>query len=159
MLGSLKELVSCWVARDVAGDVSLAQLRDSLLAIGFHVAAEEPGQRVKLKRGSMFGGFDYQSEGLEVQVILAANGDGIRLWVGNWGFPPEPLLMKKRFRRLADRLQHDFAQYGAAQQSAEERQAVDTDIRANRQFAKGVAFGAVCGLAGVLVGVAVSISF
>ncbi len=131
----VKDIVSCWITRSLPPGNALDTIVHSLHEAGFSTAKQKGSDRVRLKRGSQVGGFAYDSEGLEVQVIVEhdANGD-LTIHVGNWGFPFEPLLMKDRFRRLADRLERDIRTHGRvlpASNENDEVEAAKTQTRSN----------------------------
>jgi len=151
---AIKQIVSCWVTRTVQPTNSINAMVASLHKAGFRTTKEYAGQKVFLKRGSQVGGFDYDSEGLEVQVILepSRNGD-IAIHVGNWGFPFEPLLMRDRFRRLADRIENDIRTHGYFVPAPGEVEAVEAAKNRTRFNAGKIAL--IAAPIGAIVGFAV----
>lgn len=96
---SLRDIVYCYVSETIAAPKSIAVLRQSFTENGFSEKVLSENKWL-YKRGAPFAlEFDYGSEAIEVQVILERLGDNLIISVGNWGFPFEPLLMKRRFRR------------------------------------------------------------
>ena len=135
----LKEIMSCWIQREVPFEGSLEALVSSMEQAGFREVAQKGSTR-RFKRGAAVGGtFDYDGEALEVQVHLTPQSDGsVRLKVGNYGFPLEPLLMKRRFERLCARLATDIQERGVLTIEPGEAEAA----QAQASKAKSVVIGA-----------------
>lgn len=142
---ALREVVSCWVSRDLPAGTDLADVRESLKGIGFSVAKEWQSGKIRLKRGSQLGGFDYDTEGLEVQVVLDPKHDRLRMYVGNWGFPFEPPRMKVRFARLAERFMSDISENGKVIPLENEHEQIKDEVHQTRQNAVRVALSAGAG--------------
>lgn len=96
---NLLEVVYCYVSEIIQFNADIDALRQSFLDNGF-VEKKVGDSHWKFKRGTSFGlDFNYQnSEAIEIQVFLKLDGEQLTIRVGNWGFPFEPLLMKKRFK-------------------------------------------------------------
>ena len=135
----LKEIVSVWVERPLPMKAERAEIEESLLEAGFVRMRPKNGVS-RFKRGSSVGGFDYDGEGLEVQLRLSEMDDGrLRVAVGNSGFPFEPLMMKPRFKRLADRIQSEVTQFGRLKVLAGEAAEVERKVVVIRNNAVRVA--------------------
>ena len=135
------EIVSCWIDRTVAYSGDVNTLRRSFAAAGFReVSATSDTWR--FKRGAAVGlTFNYGSEALEVQVYLKKlDGERVRLSIGNWGFPFEPFLAKKRFTRLADRFARDIEESGKVQPTPDEA----TVVSSQASWVKRAAVIALC---------------
>lgn len=105
---------------------------------------------VSLKRGSQLGGFDLENEGLEAQTVLETRPSGLRIHVGNRGFPGEVQMVRKRFERLAGRLQQDIAAHGAL--VPRDNEAREVAEQASGQRREAVIIGVVAAVVGGVVG-------
>lgn len=151
----LREIVSCWASQELPCNTDLASVRESLVDIGFEVSRIGKDGQIRLKRGTPFGGFDFESEGLEVQVILEPEkgGRAPKMHVGNWGFPFEPFLMKRRFENLSERFAGDINRHQGVVAKENELEDVRTDMKNARRAAMKTALISAMVAAGAVVGV------
>ena len=94
------DIVYCYVSDQIFFDGDFSKLQNSFRNSGFK--EKRISDTIwKYTRGSAFAlEFIYDSEALQMQVFLEKLGsETLSIKVGNWGFPFEPLLMKKRFKR------------------------------------------------------------
>ena len=94
------DIVYCYVSDQIFFDGDFSKLQNSFRNSGFK--EKRISDTIwKYTRGSAFAlEFNYDSEALQMQVFLEKLGsETLSIKVGNWGFPFEPLLMKKRFKR------------------------------------------------------------
>lgn len=145
----LDAIFGCWTRVDIDG-AEQERVESSLREVGFSRVKRYPGGAVRLKRGSRVGGFDLQSEGHEVQAVLESRPRGLRIHVGNWGFPGEVQMMRKRFERLAGRLQQDIAAHGAL--VPRDNEAREVAEQASGQRREAVIIGVVAAVVGGVVG-------
>lgn len=97
---NIKEIVCCYVSESLEAPSDMKALRESFIANGFKEQEISPN-KFKYKRGTAIAlEFNYDSEAIEMQVILESSGNELTVTVGNWGFPFEPLMMKSRFKRF-----------------------------------------------------------
>ena len=142
----LVEIVSCWEERTIPPGQDRALIEASLGKAGF-VRMSSSQATTRFRRGSAVGGLDYNSEGLEVQLRVTSSRDGsISIKVGNWGFPFEPLLMKPRFRRLADRIASDIEEHGCLVVEPNEAEEVEVAIAETQNAARNIGLAALVGV-------------
>ena len=116
----LKEIVSCYVSKRVPKPHDMQQLRQSFVDNGFSEKEVSP-QEWLYKRGAPIAlEFDYSSEAIEIQVILKDLGEALDVSVGNWGFPFEPLMSKKRYQATLEKVVQEIAKDGILTHDAEE---------------------------------------
>lgn len=96
---SLKEIVHCYVSKTTPIPSDMDALRASFVGNGFREKTLKEGKWLYKRGAPLALEFDYNSEAIEMQVILEKLGNELKISVGNWGFPFEPLLMKQRFER------------------------------------------------------------
>ena len=96
---NIKEIVYCYVSDIVEAPSDMKGLRESFVANGFIEKEISPSKFLYKRGASLALEFNYDSEAIEMQVILEKSGKDLRISVGNWGFPFEPLMMKRRFQR------------------------------------------------------------
>lgn len=94
---SIKEIVHCYVSQSVSAPEDIDKLRASFVENGFREKLLGESKWLYKRGASVALEFNYRSEAIEMQVILEKIGDRLKISVGNWGFPFEPLLMKPRF--------------------------------------------------------------
>jgi len=112
----LKEIVSCYLTKTYGCDKTTF---DEVVSI-FHEQANtfeadwrrftKTDDKVVFKKGASVAlTFDYSGSKLEVQVIFEYDQDErqLKLSVGNWGFPFEPLMSKTRYLELLESI-HSF---------------------------------------------------
>lgn len=112
----LKEIVSCYLTKTYDCDKDSF---DEVVAL-FHDHANtfeadwrkftKSEDKVVFKKGSSVSlTFDYSGTKLEVQVIFEHDPEQgqMKLSVGNWGFPFEPLMSKTRYLELLENI-HSF---------------------------------------------------
>jgi len=112
----LKEIVSCYLTKTYDCD---KEAFGEVVAL-FHAHANtfeddwrrftNSGDKVVFKKGSAVSlTFDYSGTKLEVHVIFEHDPElsQMKLSVGNWGFPFEPLMSKTRYLELLENI-HGF---------------------------------------------------
>ncbi len=112
----LKEIVSCYLTKTYKSDretfeelVSLFQDKSNTFEEDWQKFTKSE-DRVIFKKGTPVSlTFDYSGAKLEVQVIFEFNEqeNHMKLSVGNWGFPFEPLMSKNRYLQLLESI-HGF---------------------------------------------------
>jgi len=110
---NLLDIVYCFVSKTIPFNSDISLLRESFINNGF--TEKEIGEsHWKYKRGAALAlDFKYSSsEALEIIVFLKLSDNKLFIRVGNWGFPFEPLLMKKRFTRNLDRFSDEILKNG-----------------------------------------------
>jgi hypothetical protein len=110
---NLIDIVYCFVSKTISFKGDIALLRQSFINNGF-LEKEISENHWKYKRGTALGlDFKYaNSEAMEILVFLKLSADELTIRVGNWGFPFEPLLMRKRFIRSMERFSDEIASNG-----------------------------------------------
>ena len=110
----LKEIVSCYPSKSFTGNRNEFEdlvKRFENTANSFECdwkRKEKTPNRIEFRKGrSISLTFDYSKPNLEVQVIFNFDEEKnlIEIAVGNWGFPFEPMLSKKRYMQLLDRIE------------------------------------------------------
>ncbi|MDP0490677.1 MAG: hypothetical protein Q7Q71_06480 [Verrucomicrobiota bacterium JB023] len=114
----LREIVFCYPSRSFRG--SRTDFED--LVERFEIKAnpferdwrrkDKSSDRIEFKKGRGVSlTFDYSNSNLEVQVIFEFDEqkNEIVISAGNWGFPFEPLLSKKRYLKLLDSIEFFLA--------------------------------------------------
>lgn len=108
----LKEILSCYVSERVPKPRDLVRLRQSFIDNGFS-ETEVSSQEWRYKRGAPVAlEFDYNSEAIEIQILLKDLGETLLVSVGNWGFPFEPLMSKKRYQATLARVVREIDRHG-----------------------------------------------
>ena len=107
------EIVWCYVSKTIPFSGEIEALRNSFLENGFS-EKEITLNKWKYTRGASLGlDFKYsKSEAMQVQVVVEFSNGELNISVGNWGFPFEPLLMKKRFIRTLERISNEVSNNG-----------------------------------------------
>lgn len=140
----LLDIVYCYVTKKVKFNGDFSLLRNSFKENGFK---EEQINETTWKYiiGAEFAlEFNYNSEAIQMQVFLKKIDDNnIEIKVGNWGFPFEPLMMKKRFIKNLDRIAKDISEKGVFEVNKEEVQNIKQDSNNKRKMAIGVFIGAL----------------
>lgn len=112
----LKELVSCYLTNiyDCNKDtfeesITLFQEHANTFETDWKRFTKSEGKVVFKKGASISLIFDYSSTSPEVQVIFEFDPEKqqMKVSVGNWGFPFEPLMSKKRYIVLSENI-HSF---------------------------------------------------
>ncbi len=95
---NLKEIVCCYVSETIDMPQDLTRLRESFVKNNY--SEKEINQKKWLyKRGAAIAlEFNYESEAIQMQVVLEQINDSLKISVGNWGFPFEPLMMKNALK-------------------------------------------------------------
>ena len=115
----IKEIICCYVSDTVVAPLDMKRLRESFIANGFKEKEISPS-KFKYKRGASLAlEFNYDSEAIEMQVMLEKVGKDLCVSVGNWGFPFEPLMMKRRFQRNLSLIVEAIRSNGALPESDE----------------------------------------
>jgi len=96
---NLKEIVYCYVSKTTSVPSDMDTLRASFVENGFRERTLNESKWLYKRGAPLALEFNYNSEAIEIQVILEKLGNELEISVGNWGFPFEPLLMKRRFER------------------------------------------------------------
>ncbi|MHA7879226.1 MAG: hypothetical protein ACX931_05530 [Saccharospirillum sp.] len=148
----LREIVCCYISRDVVAPKDMNALRKSFTDNGFRekVLCDN---RFLYKRGAPIAlEFNYDSEAIEVQVILERAGDQLKISVGNWGFPFEPLMMKGRFERTVVGIAAEITDHGRLEYNPEQAAHVAALSKEKSGAAKLVLLAAaVCAVAFIIV--------
>lgn len=109
----LKEIVSCYLTKCYHCDRATYDALVQMFEDRSNVFEEDWEKRVKSdtkvvfkKRAPVALTFDYSGEKLEVQVVFEYDDQKheMKLSVGNWGFPFEPLISKKRYLELVEKI-------------------------------------------------------
>ena len=109
----LKEIFSCYVRKRIPMPPDFPRLRQSIVENGFSEEKVSP-EKWRYKRGAQVAlEFDYNSEALEIQIILRDLGDSLIVAVGNWGFPFEPLMSKGRYEATLEKVLQQISVDGA----------------------------------------------
>ena len=112
----LKEIVSCYLTKAYDCDketfdevVSLFSDHANTFEADWRKFTKSEDKVVFEKGSSVALTFDYSGAKLEVQVIFEYNAEErqMKLSVGNWGFPFEPLMSKTRYLDLLENI-HTF---------------------------------------------------
>ena len=83
----LKEIVYCYVSETIDMPLDLSKLRESFIKNEFS-EKEINSKKWLYKRGAAFAlEFNYDSEAIEMQVVLEEMDNSLKISVGNWGFP------------------------------------------------------------------------
>ena len=111
----LKEFVSCYQTKTYACDrVSFKQVvsafqKQAKMARKPWKKIIKSDDKVLFKQGCPVGlTFNYSGDHLEIQAIFEFDEkrQQMTLSVGNWGFPPEPLLSKRRYIKKLGEISH-----------------------------------------------------
>ena len=112
----LKEIVSCYLTKSYRCNratydalIQMFERKSSSFGQNWKKQVKSAG-KVLFKTGAPVAlTFDYSGSKLEVQVIFEYDDgkDQMKLSVGNWGFPFEPLLSKKRYSEMLAKI-HGF---------------------------------------------------
>lgn len=141
----LVEIVCCYVSRDVAAPKDMNALRQSFTDNGFREKVLGDN-RFLYKRGAPVTlEFNYDSEAIEVQVILERLDDKLKISVGNWGLPFEPLMMKGRFERNLAGIASEVTEQGRLKHKPEQASHVAAQSKEESNAAKLVLLAAVVG--------------
>jgi len=117
---NLKEIVYCYVSETISMPEDLPRLRESFTKNGFSEKEINP-RKWLYKRGAAIGlEFNYDSEAIQMQVVLEEIDDSLKVSVGNWGFPFEPLMMKKRFKKNLAKIVNQISISGALEYNPKE---------------------------------------
>ena len=117
---NLKEIVYCYVSDTVSLPSDLAKLRKSFTDNNFSEKEIHPNKWLYKRGAGLALEFNYNSEAPEMQVIIENIGNDLQISVGNWGFPFEPLLMKKRFQRNLERIVNQISDNGVLENNPKE---------------------------------------
>lgn len=109
---NIKEVVYCYVSKEVPMQQDMVTLRTSFIESGFKEISSTENRFVFKRGASLALEFDYNSEAIEMQVILEKLENSLKISVGNWGFPFEPLLMKKRFQKNLESISEQIISKG-----------------------------------------------
>lgn len=146
----LKEIVHCYVSERIPKPRDLTRLRQSFIDNGFSESEVNP-KKWRFKRGAPVAlEFDYNSEVIEIQVILEDLDDALVVSVGNWGFPFEPLMSKKRYEATLERVVQQISENGILAHDAGEVSRVAVLSNRKRNLALWAFFLAI--LATILFG-------
>ncbi|MEH6596695.1 MAG: hypothetical protein V7736_14240 [Colwellia polaris] len=120
----IKEIVHCYVSETIPVPNDLVKLKASFVNNCF-TEKEINSNKWSYKRGAALAfEFNYSSEAIEMEVILEVIGNQLRISVGNWGFPFEPLLMKKRFKKNLDIIVKQLSQNGCLEEKIDESEKI-----------------------------------
>jgi hypothetical protein len=102
---SLLDIVYCYVSETIPFTGDFEKLQNSFRENGF-TEEKKSDTLWKYTRGAGLAlEVNYDSESTQMNVFLEKpDAQSITIKVGNWGFPFEPLLMKKRFRKNLERI-------------------------------------------------------
>ena len=112
----LKEIVSCYLTKTYECDketfvevIALFHGHANTLEADWRKYTKSADKVVFKKGPSVALTFDYSGPKGEVQAVFEYDPDErrLKLSVGNWGFPFEPLMSKKRYRKLLENI-HSF---------------------------------------------------
>jgi hypothetical protein len=133
---NLLDIVYCFVSKTIPFKGDIASLRASFIKNGF-TEKEISGNHWQYKRGTVLGlDFKYtSSEAMEMLVFLKLSSDELTIRVGNWGFPFEPLLMKKRFIRSLERFSDEITSNGTLFVNNEEIKNIESQSQNKFKYA------------------------
>ena len=121
---NIKEIVYCYVSKTIPMPDDFSKLRKSFVRNEF---SEKELNTTKwlYKRGAALAlEFNYGSDSIEMQVILEHVDGELKISVGNWGFPFEPLMMKKRFNKNLELFVEQITLNGVLDHSPKESQQI-----------------------------------
>jgi len=147
-----KEIVYCYVDKTISIPEDMTSLRKSFTGNGF-VEKELSQNRWLFKRGAAFAlEFDYNSEAIQMQVILEIVDGKLKVSVGNWGFPFEPLMMKKRFQKNLEEIISQISAIGELKHQPDKAKDIAVLAGKKKNMAiKAIAYAALGSLAYVLL--------
>jgi hypothetical protein len=132
---NIKEIVCCYVSKIVPMPDDFSKLRESFIRNEFS-EKEITATKWTYKRGAGLAlEFNYDSESNEMHVVLEHIDDQLKISVGNWGFPFEPLLMKKRFQKNLELLVSQITQNGELDYAPKESQEIVKQAKRKRNIA------------------------
>jgi hypothetical protein len=131
----LKEIVYCYVDKTLSIPEDMKALRESFEKNGF-VQKELSPNKWMFKRGAAFAlEFNYNSEAIEMQVILEIVDGRLKVSVGNWGFPFEPLMMKNRFRKNLEEIASQISTSGQLEHQPEKTKVLEAQAKSKAKMA------------------------
>lgn len=143
---NFKEIVYCYVSKTIPMPADFSQLRESFIKNEFSEKQINPNKWL-YKRGAAFSlVFNYNSEVMEMQVILEKIDNQLQISVGNWGFPFEPLMMKKRFQKNLEEFVSQISKNGVLTHDAKGSQEIIEQAKKKKLHASVFMFFAVIGL-------------
>ena len=109
---SLLDVVYCYVTETIPFNGDFSKLRKSFKESGYK-EKQVSDTTWKYTRGARVAlEFNYNSEAIQMQVFLErTDQENLSIKVGNWGFPFEPLFMKKRFKKNLQRIVNDISNF------------------------------------------------
>jgi len=133
---NLKEIVHCYVSDTVPVPTDMKTLRDSFIANGFNEKVISQNKYL-FKRGAALAlEFNYNSDAIEMQVILEKKENHLKISVGNWGFPFEPLLMKNRFQSNLEAIVEQINSNSVLEANKSQAEAIEKN--SNKKFKAAV---------------------
>jgi len=131
----IKEIVHCYVSETIPMPNDFVKLQASFVNNCF-TEKEINSNKWSYKRGAALAfEFNYSSEAIEMEVILEVVENQLRISVGNWGFPFEPLLMKKRFKKNLNTIVQQLSQNGCLDQNIEESEKILDEAKSKKKSA------------------------
>ena len=133
---SLIDIVYCYITETIPFTGDFEKLQKSFTANGFK-EQQVDDKTWKYTRGAGIAlEFNYNSEAIQMQVFLKRiNEKTLTIKVGNWGFPFEPLLMKKRFKKNLDRIVKEISSNGILTINKDEVQNINSDAKTKKSLA------------------------
>jgi len=133
---SLLEIVYCYVTETIPFVGDFSKLKESFKDCGYK--EKQISETVwKYTRGPGLAlEFNYDSEAIQMQVFLERpNQENLSIKVGNWGFPFEPLLMKKRFKKNLQKIVDDISAFQILEINEEEIRKIEQDGKKKKRSA------------------------
>ena len=133
---SLLDIVYCYVTATIPFSGDFTRLRGSFRESGFR-EKQISETRWKYTRGAVLAfEFNYSSETTQMQIYLERpDQEHLSIKVGNWGFPFEPLLMKKRFQHNLRRIVNDISTYQELHVEKGEIKKIEKDAEKKNRYA------------------------
>ena len=127
---SLLDVVYCYVTETIPFNGDFLKLRKSFRENGYKEKQVSDTTWKYTRGASLALEFNYNSEAIQMQVFLERTDQGnLSIKVGNWGFPFEPLLMKKRFKRNLQRIVNDILNFQELKINKKESQKILQDAK------------------------------
>ncbi|MFC1800460.1 hypothetical protein ACFLYT_00210 [Nanoarchaeota archaeon] len=105
IIAFLKDIVHCYVESIIDDRKNASEYLEKKFNDAGWKENIKQNKKIYTKGSKLKFTFDYVGDKLEIQIILEKISDSkLKIKVGNWGFPFEPLLAKKRYREVHDGL-------------------------------------------------------
>lgn len=130
---SLLDIIYCYVNKTIPFTGDFSRLRESFIEGGFKETRVSENKWKYTRGAGLALEFNYNSEAIQMQVFLERpNQESLTISIGNWGFPFEPLLMKKRFIKNLHQIVTDISTHQQLQITSGDVKEIENE--ANKKF-------------------------